>query len=195
MPKVIGIGPHFYSALKQKGLDKDFQPKVFLKSFLGVIPENKSIRIPDEADYTLAEVEVAVKIKNTCRNYSAQQVAKYDCIGGYAVCGDLTAVGDNVSGEGKLYDTFTPCSPFSLDAPTVHTTLEARLNGKLMQQASLSDMGMNINECVAYISQILTLEPGDIVLTGTPAGAFQISHGDTIAFSGTALGNVTYRVD
>lgn len=194
MVKVIGIGSHFHSTLDQRKLPDGFVPKVFLKTDYGIISDGGKIEIPPTAEKVKAEVEIAVRLNQRLRNVSPPEVTKLNCIDGFAVCGDLTAKGSQVSGLGKLYDGFTPCSNFVNLPLNAETEIEAFQNGVQMQKAKLSDMGMNIEECIAYYSKILTLEKGDILLTGTPAGAFEIHHGDFLEFKSTQIGTVSVIV-
>lgn len=196
MPKVIGIGPHFHSSLKEKGLSSDFIPHVFLKTMRGVIGNNEPINLPEGAQKVLAEVEVALKLNRTLKNVSKQEVQDLTCVEGYAISGDLTALGETISGEGKIYDTFTPCGDFQKNIDIKSLNIQSFLNGVLMQKSVvIQDMTYDFATVISFFSKILTLEAGDILLTGTPAGAFAIKKGDVLKFYSPQLGEVINTVN
>ncbi|BCG61582.1 fumarylacetoacetate hydrolase family protein [Paenibacillus sp. URB8-2] len=195
MPKIIGIGPHYPAFLQSKGLPADFVPHLFLKPLSGVIGDGQAIHIPEHAEKVMAEVEIAVLINRTLRNAREEELADLSAIGGYAIANDLTAVGPRVMGEGKIYDTFTPLGPFQKVEDPGSIRIESYLNGERKQSAGIEDMGYTFARILAYFSTILTLEEGDIVLTGTPAGPFEITPGDRVEIRSEQLGTVSNTVE
>jgi 2-keto-4-pentenoate hydratase/2-oxohepta-3-ene-1,7-dioic acid hydratase in catechol pathway len=143
----------------------------------------------------MAEVEIAVRINRTLRNATEAELADLTAIDGYAVVNDLTAFGPRVMGEGKIYDTFTPIGSFQQVENPSSIRIESYLNGERQQVAGVSDMGYSFAKILAYFSEILTLEPGDIILTGTPKGPFEIKPGDHVEIRSEQLGTVSNWVE
>ncbi|MFD1776928.1 fumarylacetoacetate hydrolase family protein [Paenibacillus rhizophilus] len=195
MAKIIGIGPHYPAFLQSKGLSADFVPHLFLKPLSGVIGDGQTIRLPEHAERVMAEVEIAVLINRPLRNAREEELADLSAIGGYAIANDLTAFGPHVMGEGKIYDTFTPLGPFQKVKDPSSIRIESYLNGERKQSAGVEDMGYTFARILAYFSTILTLEAGDIVLTGTPVGPFEINPGDRVEIRSEQLGTVSNMVE
>jgi 2-keto-4-pentenoate hydratase/2-oxohepta-3-ene-1,7-dioic acid hydratase in catechol pathway len=97
----------------------------------------------------------------------------------------------------KGFDTFCPLGPFVSDEinPMSGVTIETRLNGELRQQASTSDFIFGIPKLLSFITEAFTLEPGDVILTGTPAGVGQLKPGDHVEVSIAGLGTLTHMVE
>ncbi|WP_449537871.1 fumarylacetoacetate hydrolase family protein [Ferdinandcohnia sp. Marseille-Q9671] len=194
MPKIIGIGPHYRCLLKSKEISFNARPILFMKPLQSVIHSKESIIIPKDAEQVLAEVEVAIRIDKTIRNISEQEVIDLNVINGYAIANDLTAFGVNVYGNGKIYDTFTPLGDFiEIEHPT-EITISSYLNNVQKQCSSTLQMSLSFEKIVSYFSSIVTLEKGDIILTGTPAGPFEIKSGDVVEVSSPQLGSVINEV-
>lgn len=194
MTKIIGIGPHYPALLKSKGLPTDFVPHLFTKPMTSIVRDGQPIYFPHHANQVMAEVEIAIILNRTLRNMAEEELADLSAIGGYAIANDLTASGPRVMGEGKIYDTFTPLGEF-IQVDDINTIrIESYLNGELKQEASVADMGYSFARILSYFSKILTLEAGDIILTGTPIGPFEIQHGDCVEIVSPQLGKVCNQV-
>ncbi|OIJ10809.1 hypothetical protein BKP37_17255 [Anaerobacillus alkalilacustris] len=180
MGKIIGVGPHYKCLLESKGLTLADKPFIFIKPMSSMIKTGAKIEIPPNVDKVMSEVEIAIKINKTVRDISVEDVSNLSVIGGYAICNDVTAVGEDLPSLGKLFDSFTPIGEFFPVQYPSEIKIESYLNGELQQSAYAFDMGYSFAYLVAYISSLFTLEEGDIILTGTPVNAFEIKKGDTV---------------
>ncbi|MCT8137648.1 fumarylacetoacetate hydrolase family protein [Anaerobacillus sp. CMMVII] len=194
MGKIIGVGPHYQCLLESKGVTLADKPFLFIKPTSSIIKTGSTIELPSNVEKVLAEVEIAIKMKKTVKNISVEEVTELAVIDGYAICNDVTAIGEDLPSLGKLYDTFTPIGEFFTIENPSEIKIESYRNGELQQSATASGMGYSIPYLVSYISSLFTLEEGDIILSGTPVGAFEIQKGDTIELRSPQLGEVNNRV-
>lgn len=158
-------------------LDKTVKPEfpvVFLKPSSGVIGHMQSVILPSVAENVAYEVELAVVIGKRGRNLSIEDAPSV--IAGYTLANDL---GDRVLEKrtsqwtsGKMFDTFTPMGPIMITpdefGDTCDLKLFTRVNGQLLQNGSTSQMFFDVSDLVTYVSTLTTLEPGDVILTGSP---------------------------
>lgn len=194
MTKIVGIGPHYESLIKSKNLDFNATPHIFIKPMSSIVSSGQKIIIPSAVESVFAEVEIAVRISTKIRNINFEEKDIEEFIDGYTISNDITAFGgENVFGNGKLYDTFTPLATF-IPVIKEEIIIESYLNGRLMQKASSKEMGLTFSQIVSYISSIITLEKGDIILTGTPSGPFPIKEGDKVKMVSPQLGELRNEV-
>jgi len=157
------------------------KPYMFLKLRNTVIGTGDTIRMPPETGQLDWEIELAAVIGKRCRSIGVD--AALDAVAGYTICNDVSARDLNVRSDypfkfdwfqGKCHDTFAPLGPWIVpawqvpDPQAVHLHLE--VNGKPMQDDTTANMIWTVREQIAYLSTIVTLEPGDVVATGTPTG-------------------------
>jgi 2,4-diketo-3-deoxy-L-fuconate hydrolase len=157
------------------------KPYMFLKLRNTVIGPNETVRMPPETKQLDWEVELAAVIGRRCRRVSVERAL--DVVAGYAIVNDISARDLNVRGDypfkfdwfqGKCHDTFAPFGPWIVpasqipDPQAVHLRLD--VNGVPMQEDSTANMIWTVREQIAYLSTIVTLEPGDVIATGTPTG-------------------------
>ena len=165
-------------------------PLFFMKPRSGVAAHNENIICP-QGDFTIrGEGELAVVIGKKCRNANERTASA--CIMGYTIANDVTANSPaykETFTEGKWFDTFTPLGPV-IDTKINYDDLEitTRLNGKEVQRGSTSGMIFKPPFIVARLSSVMTLEPGDVILMGTPSPAFKIVPGDMIEISIEGIG-------
>lgn len=195
--KIIGMGLNYKSVAQMKGLEVPVEPTMFLKPSTSLITDGDEIRIPEMVIKPFYEVELAVVIGMYGKNIPLEQADKH--IFGYMVSNDVTAKDHMVTGQpwtkGKCFDTFTPVSPFivtGIDPDDIG--IQSYLNGEKKQDGNTSDLIFNVRELVAYISRFMTLEPGDLILTGAPMGAGDLKIGDVIECRSPILGRVINRV-
>lgn len=146
---------------------------------------------PSISEQTEFEGELAVVIGKVTKNVSVQDAL--DHVLGYTIGNDVTARDlqrkDGQWSRAKGFDTFCPLGPtINTDFDPADATIETRVNGEIRQKAPLSDMIHSVAEIIAYASAVFTLLPGDVVLTGTPAGVGAFSAGDTVEVEITGLG-------
>jgi 2-keto-4-pentenoate hydratase/2-oxohepta-3-ene-1,7-dioic acid hydratase in catechol pathway len=189
--KVVGVGLNYKSVAIAKGVAFPEAPILFLKPPSGVVGPGEAIVIPDKVKQAAFEVEVAVIIGRKAKDVPAYQALEY--VFGYTLANDVTAKDHMLKGQpwarGKSFDTFTPLGPYLVvGVDPENIDLGAVVNGESKQSGNTSDMVFSIKEQIAFISGIMTLEPGDVILTGTPPGAELFSKGDVITLSSSQLG-------
>jgi len=171
--------------------DRLLPPQAFLKPSRTVVGPGAPIPLPDGIGHVDAEGELAVVIGTTARHLTAADAL--DAVLGYTVANDVTARDlqktDGQWARAKGFDTFCPLGPLiETEFDVASATIETRLNGEVAQKAPLTDMIHSVADIIAYASAAFTLLPGDVVLTGTPAGVGPFVAGDVIEVEITGLG-------
>jgi len=175
--KIVCVGLNYTKHAAESGMDIPEEPVLFFKSSSAIIGPYDSIVIPKGSLKTDWEVELAVVIGKKASYINEEDALKY--VAGYVLHNDVSERTFQLerSGQwvkGKSCDTFAPIGPFiatseEIDNPN-NLNLWLKLNGKIMQNSSTSDFIFNIQQVISYISQFMTLIPGDIISTGTPFG-------------------------
>lgn len=168
-------------------------PMLFFKPPSSVIGPGEKIIIPPQARRVEQEAELAVVIGKQGRWISPEDAGNY--ILGYTIGNDVTERHfqrkDLLWTRGKGFDTFAPLGPWiETDFDPADALITCRINDELQQMASSRDMIFEINHLIAFTSTIMTLMPGDVILTGTPEGVTQITPGDTIEISIEGIGTL-----
>jgi len=192
--KIVGVGPHYASLLHSRQLELQNPLFLFTKPSTTIVQSGQNIVRPSQADQTIAEVEIAIRLKSSAKNITREQAKSRGLIEAYTIAFDMTAVGGKVFGDGKIYDTFTPLGEFKPYSDDKNITIQSRCNGQLMQSGSTQEMTYSFYELLAYCSEHFTLEAGDIILTGTPAGPFEVHAGDRIEMSSPDFGTYDFEV-
>jgi 2-keto-4-pentenoate hydratase/2-oxohepta-3-ene-1,7-dioic acid hydratase in catechol pathway len=190
--KVVCVGKNYADHVKEMGGNEPpAEPLLFLKPNTSVIGPNDRIVLPALSDQIEHEGELAVVIGSVAKNVRAEDADSV--IFGYTIANDVTARDlqkkDGQWTRAKGFDTFCPLGPvidteFSFDGASIET----RVNGVVRQQAPLSDMIHSVADIIAYASAVFTLLPGDVILTGTPAGVGPVVSGDTVEVAVSGLG-------
>lgn len=200
--KIICLGLNYRSHVEETGLATYQVPILFAKFRNALTGPTQPILLPglsEEIDY---EGELAVVIGKRCKNVSSAQALEY--IAGYMALNDVSArdlqfqTGQWLSG--KALDTFAPCGPAlvinEIEDPQ-SLDISTRVNGQTLQQSNTRYMIFSIAETIAYISQLLSLEPGDIIATGTPDGVgfkrnppIFLRHGDVVEVEVQGIGTL-----
>lgn len=180
---IIGIGANYVGSKEELPSELPEIPVFFYKPTSSVIATGEPIVIPDSIDEVKFESELAVVIGKRTSNISEDEVTDY--IFGYTVANDVTAPQffreDGHWTVGKSFDTFTPIGPFvetELDPDKV--VVKAHLNGEKKQDSATTLMIVSMRKMIAYLSKMMTLEAGDVILTGSPLGAVMMKAGDEI---------------
>lgn len=174
--KIIGIGLNYYGYLKLSNTPKPNFPHIFTKFPTAVRASGDPISIPFNSEQVDFEAELAIVIGKTTRNVSPEKAL--DHVLGYCNTNDFSSRDLQYRTTswlpGKCCDSFCPIGPYLVTSDEVgdpnNLSLKAYLNGKLLQNSNTSDMILKCNEIISGISQFFALEPGDIILTGTPEG-------------------------
>ncbi len=195
--KIIGVGKNFSDHAAEMGERPSKFPLLFLKPNTSIIGPGDEIVLPRESERVDHEGELAVVIGSVARNVRADDVA--DVIFGLTIANDVTAR-DIQRDEGqwtraKGYDTFCPIGPvIETELASSDLDLETRVNGTVRQSANTGDMVHGIPEIIAFASQVFTLLPGDLILTGTPSGIGPIHNGDSVAIDIRGIGTLVNPV-
>ena len=190
--KVVCIGKNYHDHAAEMGGEAPAEPLMFLKPNTSVIgPGDAIVRPTALSSHTDYEGELAVVIGRIAKNVPAERASDY--IFGYTVANDVTARdlqrSDGQWSRAKGFDTFCPVGPVietELDLDTAAIT--TRVNGEVRQQGPVSGMIHGIDALVAYASAVFTLLPGDLILTGTPAGVGPFEAGDTVEVEVSGIG-------
>ena len=189
--KIVAIGLNYMDHVRESGAEPPAQPLVFCKFTTSLIGDGDEIRIPrgltERVDW---EVELAVVIDREARDVSVADALSY--VRGYTVANDISArdlqFADGQWVRAKSLDTFCPLGPeiVELDDPQ-NLKLTTRVNGEVMQDSNTSEMIFGVAELISFCSRNFALEPGDVILTGTPWGCGEfmdpkrsLQHGDVV---------------
>lgn len=199
--KVIGVGRNYAEHAQEMGNEVPKTPLLFLKPSTAVIGPDEPILLPALSERVEYEAELAVVIGRLCKDVPAQRAA--DVIAGYTCANDVTArdlqKSDGQWARAKGADTFAPLGPWmvrqgDLDLLSGAATITCRVNGQVRQQGSTAQMVHSIPALIEVVSQAMTLLPGDVILTGTPAGVGPLVHGDTVSVQIEGIGTLTNPV-
>lgn len=195
--KIIGIGRNYADHAAELGNEVPAEPLVFLKPNTSVIGPNVEIKIPPASERVDFEGELAVIIGQPCRDVPKAKAVSV--VMGYTIANDVTARDlqkkDVQFTRAKGFDTFCPMGPFietEFDPSDVRVVTE--VDGEVKQDGRTSLMVHDIPSLIEYVSAIMTLLPGDVILTGTPAGVGPIKAGQTVSVTVDGLGTLTNPV-
>ena len=192
--KVVCVGKNYADHAAEMGGVVPEEPIIFLKPNTSVIGPNDTIVWPEMSDH---EAELAIVIGRLCKDVPKERVN--DVIFGYTIANDVTARDlqkkDGQWTRAKGFDTFCPIGPW-IDTDFIPGTqkITATVDGQVKQSAQLSDMMFKVPEIINFVSQVMTLLPGDIILTGTPAGIGPMVPGTFSTMAIEGLGELTNKV-
>ena len=195
--KVVCIGKNYADHAKEMGGEVPVEPVIFLKPNTSVIGPGDIIAWPAMSDRVDFEAELAIVISRICKDVPKERAN--DVILGYTLANDVTARDlqkkDGQWTRAKGFDTFCPLGPW-IDTEFVPGSqrITSTLNGEIKQDAHLSEMIFDIPTIINFVSQVMTLLPGDIILTGTPAGIGPMPEKSTITVAIEGLGELTNKV-
>jgi 2-keto-4-pentenoate hydratase/2-oxohepta-3-ene-1,7-dioic acid hydratase in catechol pathway len=199
--KVVGIGRNYAAHAAEMGNDVPSEPLMFLKPNTSVVGPGDPIFYPPQTQNLHFEGELAVVIGRICRDVPPEQAT--DVIHGYTIANDVTArdlqKSDVQFTRAKGFDSFCPLGPWIETDLDPHDFAEGRrvqthLNGDLKQDGSTSDLIFDIPTLIAHVSSVMTLLPGDVILTGTPEGVGPMQVDDEVEISIEGLGTLTNKV-
>lgn len=196
--KLIGVGKNYADHAKEMGGEPPASPLLFLMPNTAVVGPDEPVTLPSFSDQISYEAELAVVIGRICKDVPLERVP--EVIFGYTVANDLTARdaqrADNQWARAKGFDSSAPLGPWietELDPEGLR--ISGTHNGTVVQDGNTSQMIFGVPELISYISQAMTLLPGDVILTGTPAGVGLIAEGDTFEAEIEGIGTLrnTFR--
>ena len=201
--KIICIGLNYRSHAAEAGIDPPEQPTFFAKFSNALVPAGAMVELPAASEKVDYEAEVAFVVGRRCKEVDPDEAL--DAVAGYMLLNDLSARDLQFATPqwmpGKVFDGSAPCGPALVTpdeaGPPDEISFTLDLNGERMQEASTSDLIFSVPELIARLSRWMTLEPGDIVSTGTPSGVGSVREprvwlrpGDEIVISSPTLGEL-----
>jgi 2-keto-4-pentenoate hydratase/2-oxohepta-3-ene-1,7-dioic acid hydratase in catechol pathway len=195
--KVVGIGKNYAAHAAEMGGEVPKEPLMFLKPNTSVVGPGDPVYYPRQSSEVHFEGELAVVIGRICRDVSAERVR--EVVFGYTVANDVTARdlqrGDVQFTRAKGFDSFCPLGPWiETELDTSDLRVMTHLNGDVKQDGTTKDMVFDVAALVAHVSSVMTLLPGDVILTGTPDGVGPMQVGDEVEVSVSGIGSLTNKV-
>lgn len=195
--KVVGIGKNYARHAAEMDGEVPAEPLVFLKPNTSVIGPDDAIVHPSISDRVDFEGELAVVIGRICKDVAPADAEKV--IFGYTIANDVTArdlqARDGQWARAKGFDTFLPLGPWiETDLDPAASRITTTLDGEVVQDAPTSDMVFAVPDLVAFVSAFTTLLPGDVILTGTPAGIGPMEPGQSVSVTVAGIGTLTNRM-
>ena len=199
--KVVGIGKNYAAHAAEMGGDVPAEPLMFLKPNTSVVGPGDPVFYPRQSSEVHYEGELAVVIGRICRDVTPERVA--DVVYGYTVANDVTArdlqKSDVQFTRAKGFDSFCPLGPWietDLDPDDFAKgrRVQTHLNGDVVQDGTTADLIFDVPTLIAHVSSVMTLLPGDVILTGTPEGVGPMEVGDEVEISIEGLGSLANPV-
>jgi 5-oxopent-3-ene-1,2,5-tricarboxylate decarboxylase/2-hydroxyhepta-2,4-diene-1,7-dioate isomerase len=199
---VIALGLNYADHAKELAFKAPEEPLAFMKGEASLIGHKAFTHRPADVKYMHYECELAVVIGRTARH--VKKADAYDFVGGYTVANDY-AIRDYLENwyrpnlRVKNRDTCTPIGPWLVDAADVHERqggpmalkLQTTVNGQVTQSGNTADMVFDVPTLIEYFSSFMTLNPGDLILTGTPDGIVNVNPGDVVVTEIESIGALT----
>ncbi|MBN1483280.1 MAG: fumarylacetoacetate hydrolase family protein [Chloroflexia bacterium] len=181
--KILAVGRNYADHAAEFDHLPPAEPLLFLKPPSALIGPDDPIHLPAFSERVDHEAELALVIGRRCRHVSPEQALS--CVLGYTCANDVTARdlqrGDGQWTRGKGFDTFCPLGPWLVtDLDPAQLQVMGRVNGELRQHGHVRDLVFSVGQLIAYAAAVMTLEPGDVLLTGTPAGVGPLQPGDLV---------------
>jgi 2-keto-4-pentenoate hydratase/2-oxohepta-3-ene-1,7-dioic acid hydratase in catechol pathway len=195
--KIVCVGRNYIDHAKELGNEVPKIPLIFMKPPSSIIGNGNSIILPPQSQQVEHEAELVVVIGKRGKNITAENASEY--IFGYTIGNDVTARDlqrtDELWTRAKGFDTFCSFGPWiDTEFDPSDAVVTCRVNGQMRQMASTRDMVFNVGVLIAYVSSIMTLEPGDLLFTGTPAGVGRLEPGDVVDVEIEGLGKLSNLV-
>ena len=196
--KIIAVGKNYLKHAAEMGTPVPEEPLLFLKPPTTIIADTHNIKYPVQSQRVDYEGELALIIGDRCSKVNPERGAK--SIWGYTIANDITARDlqkkDNQWTRAKGFDTFCPLGPWIVRELSVEAQIQTFINSEdtPRQSATIDEMVFSPDVLVSYISQIMTLFPGDVILTGTPEGIGAMKPGDTVRVEIEGIGSLSNQV-
>jgi 2-keto-4-pentenoate hydratase/2-oxohepta-3-ene-1,7-dioic acid hydratase in catechol pathway len=194
--KVVAIGKNYADHAAEMNSALPDEPIIFLKPNTAVIGPEETIQWPRMADRIDFEGELAIVIGRICKDVPVERYS--DVIFGYTIANDVTArtlqTKDGQWTRAKGFDTFCPLGPWiETDFLPGSQMITTKVNGEIKQSEALSSLIFKVPEIIAFVTQVMTLLPGDVILTGTPAGIGPIPEKGEVAITIDGIGTLVNR--
>jgi 2-keto-4-pentenoate hydratase/2-oxohepta-3-ene-1,7-dioic acid hydratase in catechol pathway len=190
--KIVCVGRNYREHAAELGNKMPDEPLLFLKAPSALIAAGDRIELPRASQQVEHEGELGVVIGRVASKIAADE-DPLSYVFGYTCVNDVTARDlqrkDVQFTRGKSFDTFCPVGPWiETELDPANLTVETRLNGEVKQKGNTADMAFSVSFLIRYISEIMTLYPGDLIATGTPAGVSRMKSGDKVEVEVTGIG-------
>ena len=195
--KIVCIGKNFADHAAEIGESTTEEPLIFFKPSSAIIGHGEAIVLPPQSKQVELEAELTLVIGKLAKNISEKDALEY--LWGVTIANDVTArdlqFNDGQWARSKAFDTFCPLGPW-LETEFVPDSqvIESRINGEVKQNVAISEMTHKIPAIISYVSSMFTLLPGDIILTGSPAGISQLVAGDIVECEIEGIGTLANSV-
>src|SRR5690349_9042732 len=195
--KIVCVGRNYAAHARELGNEVPPEPMLFLKPPSALVASGESIHLPPVSQRVEFEAEIGVVVGQRLRQATPAEAER--AIGGFVCVNDVTCRDlqktDGQWGRAKGFDTFCPAGPRVVGGLAWRNLeLTCRVNGVERQRAKATEMHFSIPELVSFLSQIMTLEPGDLIATGTPAGTGPLHDGDTVEVEISGVGTLSNPV-
>lgn len=197
--KIICVGLNYHDHAQELGFSVPEEPVIFIKPPSAVIAHRDKIQYPKISNRVDYEAELAIIIGKKCKNITYEQAT--DVIAGFTCFNDVTARDlqqkDGQWTRAKSFDTFAPVGPYIVppeDFNPDDASIVCRVNGEVMQDSNTSNLIFDVAYLIHFISEVMTLEAGDIIATGTPAGVGELHTGDTVEIEIEGIGTLVNEV-
>ena len=196
--KIVCIGRNYREHAKEMGNEVPTEPLFFLKPSSSIIGDGQPIVLPEQSERVEFEGEIGIVIGSPIKRASESEAER--AIGGIVALNDVTARDlqkkDSQWTRAKGFDTFCPLGTVSNGSHDLsNLTVVTRVNGVEKQRASSDDMVFSIGKLLSYVSHVMTLEPGDIIATGTPSGVGPLTAGDIVEIEVVGVSKVSNPVE
>lgn len=196
--KIVCLGLNYADHAREMGVELPKEPVIFLKPPSSVVGPGDKIILPAVSRRVDYEAELAIIIGREA--YEIPKERAFDYIFGYTCANDVTArdlqMKDVQWVRSKSFNTFCPLGPWiETELDPADLSIQLKQNGEIKQKSTTANLIFKVPEIVEFISSIMTLLPGDVILTGTPAGVGPVSPGDVLEVSIEGIGNLTNPVD
>lgn len=195
--KIIAVGLNYLGHCKETGKEVPAEPMIFLKPSTSIVGPGDPIVLPWQSEHVDHEAELAIVIGRFCREVSEEDAL--DAVLGYTCANDVSARDlqktDGQWGRAKGFDSFCPLGPWiQTDVDLDDARITCEIDGQVKQDSTLGDMIRRVPELVSWISHVMTLLPGDVILTGTPAGISPLAAGQRVSVAIEGIGVLTNPV-
>ena len=196
--KVVCVGLNYADHVAEiKDASAAAEPTLFLKPSSSIVGPGDAIVLPAQSEKVDLEVELTIVMGQIAKNVSEKDALNY--VWGFTIANDVTArdlqFSDQQWARSKSFDSFCPIGPWiETEFVPAGQGITATLNGEVKQSSNLSEMIFKIPQIIEFVTNVMTLLPGDVILTGTPAGISAMPAGSTISVSIDGLGTLTNKV-
>ena len=197
--KIVCVGLNYKAHAEEQGKSLPPEPLIFLKPTTALIGHGDIVVLPPQSELIHHEAELAIVIGRKAKNVAVEKVDDY--IFGYTCANDVSARDiqrkEGRYTRGKGFDTFCPLGPFVIDRASfdpAENKIALSVNGEERQACALNDFIFDVPTVVSFISKVMTLNVGDVILTGTPAGVAPMLDGDDVEIAISNIGTLKHHV-